>query len=53
MLVGGGKPALPADVRAELELMDERGFTNGIVYLRYRIPFRRHSRTERTGYRCT
>jgi dihydrofolate reductase len=38
VLVGGGKPALPRDVRAELKLMDERRFTNGIVYLRYRIP---------------
>jgi dihydrofolate reductase len=38
VLVGGGKPALPREVRAELELMDERRFTNGIVYLRYRIP---------------
>lgn len=36
VLVGGGKPALPRDTRAELELMDERRFTNGIVYLRYR-----------------
>jgi dihydrofolate reductase len=38
VLVGGGKPALPGDVRAELELMDEHRFTSGIVYLRYRIP---------------
>ncbi len=37
VLVGGGKPAMPRDVRARLELMDERRFTNGIVYLRYRI----------------
>jgi dihydrofolate reductase len=37
VLVGGGKPALPKAVRAELELIDERRFTNGIVYLRYRI----------------
>lgn len=35
VLVGGGKPALPKDTRAELELADERRFTNGIVYLRY------------------
>ena len=37
VLVGGGKPALPRDARAELELVDERRFTNGIVYLRYAI----------------
>jgi dihydrofolate reductase len=36
VLVGGGKPALPRDTRAELELVDERRFTNGVVYLRYR-----------------
>ena len=38
VLVGGGKPALPRDARAELLLVDERRFTSGIVYLRYRIP---------------
>jgi dihydrofolate reductase len=36
VLVGGGKPALPRDMRAELELVDERRFTKGVVYLRYR-----------------
>ena len=41
VLVGGGKPALPRDVRAKLELMDERRFTSGIVYLRYRISLSR------------
>ena len=38
VLVGGGKPALPRDVRAQLELVDERRFTSGVVYLRYRNP---------------
>lgn len=38
VLVGGGKPALPADARADLELLDERQLSNGVVYLRYRIP---------------
>jgi dihydrofolate reductase len=38
VIVGGGKPALPRDARAELQLMDERRFANGIVYLRYRNP---------------
>ncbi|HEX6399433.1 MAG TPA: dihydrofolate reductase family protein [Actinomycetota bacterium] len=37
VLVGGGKPALPSDMRVELELLDERPFGNGVVYLRYRI----------------
>jgi dihydrofolate reductase len=36
-LVGGGKPALPADVRCALELLDTRRFENGTVYLHYRL----------------
>jgi dihydrofolate reductase len=35
ILVGGGKSALPADVRLELELLEERRFGNGTVFLRY------------------
>jgi len=34
-LVGGGKPALPPDVRLPLELLDQRRFESGVVYLRY------------------
>ena len=37
VLVGGGKPALPEAVRLDLELLDERRFGNGSVFLRYRI----------------
>ena len=37
VVLGGGNPALPADVRAELELLDERQFSNGVVGLRYRV----------------
>jgi dihydrofolate reductase len=33
--VGGGTAALPAGVRVELELLDERRFGNGVVYLHY------------------
>jgi len=36
VVVGGGNPALPDDVRIDLELLDERRFGNGVVYLRYR-----------------
>jgi dihydrofolate reductase len=36
IVVGGGKQALPDNVRQELELLDERRFGRGIVYLRYR-----------------
>lgn len=35
-LVGGGNPSLPEGVRLRLELVDERRFGNGMVYLRYR-----------------
>jgi len=38
MIVGGGKPALPAGIRTHLELLDEHRFNNGVVHLRYRIP---------------
>jgi dihydrofolate reductase len=36
VVVGGGKPSLPHGVRQKLELLDERRFGNGMVYLRYR-----------------
>ena len=36
VVVGGGKQSLPSDVRLELELVDERRFGSGVVYLRYR-----------------
>lgn len=36
ILVGGGKSALPDNVRLELELLEERRFRNGTVFLRYR-----------------
>jgi len=38
VLVGGRNPALPSDVRADLELLDDCRLGNGVVYLRYRIP---------------
>jgi dihydrofolate reductase len=34
--VGGGKQSLPDHVRLKLELLDERRFGSGVVYLRYR-----------------
>ena len=37
IVVGGGNPALPDDVRVELELLDERRFANGVVHVHYRI----------------
>lgn len=36
-IVGGGNPFFPDDVRADLELLDQRAFANGVVYLRYGV----------------
>jgi dihydrofolate reductase len=36
VLVGGGNQALPDGVRLELELLEERRFESGVVYLHYR-----------------
>ena len=36
IVVGGGTPALPGDVRWTLALLDERRFANGVVHLHYR-----------------
>ena len=35
VIVGGGTRALPDDVHAQLELLDERRFRSGVVHLRY------------------
>ena len=37
VLVGTGKPAFPTDAGIQLELLEERRFGSGIVYLRYLI----------------
>jgi dihydrofolate reductase len=34
--VGGGTSYFPQDTRVELELLNERRFSNGVVFLRYR-----------------
>jgi dihydrofolate reductase len=36
VVVGGGNPSLPDDVRLELELLNEHRFGNGVVHLHYR-----------------
>jgi dihydrofolate reductase len=36
VIVGGGKPSLPDNVRIELELLEERRFGSGVVFLSYR-----------------
>lgn len=36
IVVGGGTPSLPDQLRLPLELLEERRFGNGVVYLRYR-----------------
>ena len=37
VMVGGGKAALPDGVRVRLELLDERRFAAGVVFLRYAV----------------
>jgi dihydrofolate reductase len=37
VVLGGRNAALPTDTRAELELVDEHRFDNGVVHLRYRV----------------
>jgi dihydrofolate reductase len=36
IVVGGGNPALPSDVRVKLELVDQRRFDSGVIHLHYR-----------------
>jgi dihydrofolate reductase len=36
VVVGGGKPSLPDSVHFELELLNERRFRGGVVFLHYR-----------------
>jgi dihydrofolate reductase len=37
IVVGGGKRALPDNVRVQLELLDQGRFRNGVVHLHYRV----------------
>jgi dihydrofolate reductase len=36
IVVGGGKPVFPGDVRVKLELVDQHRFAGGVVHLHYR-----------------
>jgi len=37
VIVGGGKKFLPDNIRLEMELLEDRRFGNGMVFLRYRL----------------
>jgi dihydrofolate reductase len=37
IIVGGGKPALPPNIRVNLELINEQRFEGGVVQLHYRM----------------
>ena len=37
IVIGAGTASLPNDVRFEMQLIDERRFTSGVVYLHYRV----------------
>jgi len=41
IILGGGKPAFPGKGRLKLELLEERRFGNGVVFLHYRIRYGR------------
>jgi dihydrofolate reductase len=41
IIAGGGNPYLPGEISVRLELLDERRFDNGLVYVRYRAKSRR------------
>ena len=41
VVLGGGTPFLPDGVRLDLELLDERRFEHGVVFLRYAVRDRR------------
>jgi dihydrofolate reductase len=34
-IVGGGKPFFPGDVHVDLELLDDKRFSSGVMFLRY------------------
>ena len=36
IIIGGGKRSLPANLRLGLDLLEERRFSSGVVFLRYR-----------------
>lgn len=38
VLLGGGNPALPTNTHADLVLVDEHRFGNGVVHLHHRLP---------------
>jgi hypothetical protein len=37
IIVGGGKPSLPSDLRLGLELLGENRFAGGVVHLHHRV----------------
>jgi riboflavin biosynthesis pyrimidine reductase len=37
VVVGGGTPWLPPELRIDLELVEQRAFGSGVVHLRYRV----------------
>ena len=37
VIVGGGKPAFPAALRRNLELLETRCFSTGVIHLHYRL----------------
>ena len=49
VIVGGGKPALPHHVRADLELIDEHRFESGVVHVSYQVAAPRRGLSTKGG----
>ena len=49
VILGGRNRALPTDTRADLSLIDEHRFGNGVVHLRYRVSKGQGSRPSSTA----
>jgi riboflavin biosynthesis pyrimidine reductase len=52
MMIGGGKRVLPSNVCAKLDLLDERRFANGMVYLRSHAGLMEAEGRRRVADRC-
>lgn len=49
VIAGGGNPYLPDNIPVKLELLDERRFGNGLVYVQYRAKSRTSPHRAREG----
>jgi dihydrofolate reductase len=50
VVVGGGNPSLPSNIRLDLELLDEHRFRSGVIHLHYRVRPRQPSGVGNRGW---